>query len=202
MILRRLFGRKPPRESVIDANALTLRALAGDWTCSCCGERFHGIMDIAADYPDPWPHGGGYEPNSALRLDGDFLSEDFCVLDGEHFFVRCVLEFPVHGLDRTWGFGCWSSLSRKNFDKYVDGFDRGEYSDAGPWFGWLCNGLKPDFVFDQSVPLDVCPRPGRQRPLLFVIDQENPIATAQREGLSPEDLLAILRANGHGPTLQ
>ena len=24
-------------------------------------------------------------------MDGDFLSEDFCVLDGKHFMIRCVL---------------------------------------------------------------------------------------------------------------
>jgi hypothetical protein len=202
MILRRLFGRKPTADPAADANTLTLRALQGDWQCSCCGEQFHGIMDIAADHPDPWPHGAGYEPNSALRLDGDFLSEDFCVLHGEHFLVRCVMEFPVHGLGTPWVFGCWSSLSRENFDKYVDGFDSGEYGDGGPWFGWLCNGLKPAFVFDHPVPVDVCPRPGRQRPNLFVTDEVNPMAIAQREGVSAEELLAILRANGHGPTVQ
>lgn len=159
-------------------------------------------MDLAADHPDPWPHGEGHEPNTALRTDGDFLSEDFCVLDGEHFLIRCVMEVPVQGLERPWGFGCWSSLSRENFQKYVAGFDSTEPEESGPWFGWLCNGLKPDFIDVDSVAVDVCPRAGRQRPLLFVQDEDHPMARAQQDGLSAEEMVRILRANGHGPTLQ
>jgi hypothetical protein len=159
-------------------------------------------MDLAADHPDPWPHGAEYEPNAALRMDGDFLSEDFCVLDGEHFMVRSILEFPIQGLDQSWSFGCWTSLSKENFDKYVESFDIGLLDDEGPWFGWLCNGLKGLYTDDPSIPLDVYPQPGRQRPRLIALDDDNPIARAQREGLSGDDLLAILRANGHGPTVQ
>ena len=199
-MLRRLFGRKNSDPPATDD--LALRLLQGDWKCSCCGEWFNGIMELAADYPDPWPHGNGYEPNAALRMDGDFLSEDFCVLDGEHFMVRSVLEFPVRGLDEMWGFGCWTSLSRENFDKYVQGFDIGSFDDEGPWFGWLCNGLKGLYADNASIPLDVYPQVGRQRPRLIALDEDNPIARAQREGLTGEDLLAILRANGHGPTVQ
>ncbi len=52
-------------------------------------------------------------------MDGDFLSEDFCVLDGEHFINRCVLPIPVIGLNEHFGFGCRSTLSRANFDNYI-----------------------------------------------------------------------------------
>ncbi|AKM06255.1 hypothetical protein AM2010_166 [Pelagerythrobacter marensis] len=200
MIFRRLFERKSPPDPLACEDSLTLQMLQGDWQCSCCGEWFHGITDLTADHPDPWSYGASHEPNSALRRDGDFLSEDFCVLDGEHFLVRCVLEFPVCGLEHSWGFGCWSSLSRENFEEYVEGFDSGEYEDAGPWFGWLCNSLKPHLV--DPVAVDVCPRSGQQRPRLLVVDEDHPIAVAQRKGLSARDLLEILRANGHGPTIQ
>ncbi|MFN3748639.1 MAG: DUF2199 domain-containing protein [Sphingorhabdus sp.] len=199
-MLRRLFERKqsdPPATT-----DLSLRLLQGDWKCSCCGKWFNGIMDLAVDKPDPWPHGAEYEPNAALRMDGDFLSEDFCVLDGEHYMVRGVLEFPIQGLDQKWGFGCWTSLSKENFDKYVEAFDVGLLDDQGPWFGWLCNGLKGLYTDDPPIPLDVYPQAGRQRPRLIALDEDNPIARVQREGLSGDDLLAILRANGHGPTVQ
>lgn len=195
-----LFGRKPNQGP--DGNA-TLRLLQGSWQCSCCGEWFHGLMDLAVDCPDPWPHGAEKEPNAAMRTDGDFLSEDFCVLGGEHFMIRCLLEFSVHGFEQQWSFGCWTSLSKDNFERYVAGFDTGLSDDESPWFGWLCNGIKGLYVDDPSIPLNVYPQPGRQRPRLIALDEEdNPIARAQRDGLSPENLLAILRANGHGPTLQ
>ena len=120
-------------------------------------------MDLAARSPDPWPHEKSYEPNSALRLDSDFLSEDFCVLEGKHFFVRSVIEIPVHGLNIPWGFGCWTTLSRTNFDKYVIGFDSGGYEDDGPWFGWLSNQLKSYFEDREPIAVDVRPQPKRQR---------------------------------------
>lgn len=198
-MFRRLFGRKKSAPPATDD--MTLRLLQGDWECACCGEWFKGIMDLCADHPDPWPHGNGHEPNAALRMDGDFLSEDFCVLGGEHFMVRSILEFPVRGLEKMWGFGRRTSLSRENFDKYVEGFDTGSFEDEGPWFGWLCNGLKGLYADNPSIPLDVCLQAGRQRPRLIALDEDNPIARAQREGLTGEDLLAILRTNGHGPTV-
>jgi hypothetical protein len=159
-------------------------------------------MDIAAWCPDPWPHAESYEPNSAVRLDGDFLSEDFCVLNGEHFFVRSVLEIPVDGLESPWGFGCWSTLSRANFEKYLAGFDDGRHDDSGPWFGWLSNRLKIYFEDAQPIAVDVFPQSNRQRPKLFVQDRDHPLAIAQRYGITAEAMLTLLRAYGHGPTVQ
>jgi hypothetical protein len=183
-------------------NELTIALLKSDWRCACCGEWHHGMLDLAARAPDPWPHANGYEPNSGLRLDGDFLSEDLCVLGGEHFFVRSVLEIPVHGLDVPWGFGCWSTLGRDNFDKYVAGFDTGEYEDDGPWFGWLSNQLRIYFEDDRPIAVNVFPEPDRQRPQLVVQDEHHPLGIAQREGISAEAMLELLRAYGHGPTVQ
>ena len=199
MILRRLFGSKAPVEAERDP---AIDLLKSSWRCSCCEEWHHGLMDIAAISPDPWPDDRSYEPNSALRRDGNFLSEDFCVLDGKYFFVRSVLEIPVHGLDAPWGFGCWTTLSRVNFDKYVAGFDTGEFEDDGPWFGWLCNQLKIYFEDPDPIALDVFPQPDRKRPKLIVQDEEHPLGRAQREGICAADMLTLLRALGHGPTVQ
>lgn len=200
--LRKRLSRKPSGQAPGESGeALTLRLLQSDWRCSCCGEMHHGLMDLAANAPDPWPHAPEYEANSALRRDGDFLSEDFCVIEGQHFLVRAILEIPVRGLAEPWAFGCWSTLSRENFDIYVAGFDSGDYADWGPWFGWLCNPLK-GYVEGKPEGVEVHPQPGRQRPKLVVRDAAHPLARAQAEGLTPDAMFALLRAYGHGPTLQ
>ena len=111
--------------------------LRGAWHCSRCGQAHQGLIDLAAFAPDPWQGGEVREENSAIHLDGDFLSEDFCVMDGRYFFVRAVLEIPVQGFTQPFGFGCWSTLSRENFEKYIGGFDDGDFADQGPWTGWL-----------------------------------------------------------------
>jgi hypothetical protein len=155
-------------------------------------------MDLAAFAPDPWPHGEDREPNSALRLDGDFLSEDFCVIGGKDFFVRAVLEIPVHGLAEKFGFGCWSTLSKGNFDKYVDGFDDGAYPDWGPWDGWLCNRFET-WVGTDAEAVHVYPQPDRQRPSLRIMDERHPLAIAQADGIDMPRMMEILRFYGHAP---
>ena len=205
-MIRRLFGKRgatPPAGAAMpERDRFALDLLSRDWQCACCGEWHHGIMDLAARAPDPWPHARDYEPNSALRMDGDFLSEDFCVLGGEDFFIRSVMEIHVHGLERSWGWGCWNSLSRANFDFYVERFDEGFAEGEQPWFGWLANSLRIYSEDPQPIAVDVYPSAGRQRPRLFVKDETHALARAQREGISAADLLDLLMAYGHGPTVQ
>lgn len=172
--------------------------LTGTWRCATCDELHVGLMDIAAFAPDPWPHAEEREPNDAIRLDGDFLSEDFCVLDGKHFLVRAVLEIPVHGLSEKFGFGCWSTLSRENFDKYLEGFDDGAYPDWGQWTGWLCNTLET-YIGTEPQSVYVYPQPDRQRPTLRIMDETHPLAIDQEEGIDIERLIEILRFYGHAP---
>ena len=159
-------------------------------------------MDLAAQAPDPWPHARDHEPTAALRRDGDFLSRDFCVLGGEDFFIRSVIEIPVHGLEENWGWGCWNSLSRANFDLYVDRFEDGFGDDRPSWFGWLANSLRIYSEDPTPIAVSVFPQSGGQRPRLLVQDEAHPLGRAQREGISPSDLLELLRAYGHGPTVQ
>lgn len=185
-------GRKPPKTAI---EQLRL----GKWRCKTCATEHGWPFDLAARTPDPWPHGEEYEENTALRLDGDFLSEDFCVLGGKYFMVRAVLPIPVNGVDDDFGFGCWSTLSRTNFDKYVDGFDVGEYADMSPWSGWLMNQLGTFVEGTDPIALWVQPRADRQRPLLWVQDDQHPLAIAQDQGITPARVLEIFRFYGHAP---
>ena len=157
------------------------------------------MFDLGALVPNVWPNAWEYEPNGALRLDGDFLSEDFCVLAGEHFLVRSVLKIPVHGMDDGFGYGVWCSLRKENFIDYVDRFDSGHPDDAEPWWSWLCNMAQPYHDGNESLGGHLHPRSGRQRPLFCVEDEHHPLAVAQREGISPEDVLAIYESYGHAP---
>ena len=174
-----------------------LRPLSGKaWFCATCGGEHQGMPDLAAHSPDLWTGSEEYEPNGALRLDGNFLSEDFCVLDGEHFFVRSVLFIPVRGMDQDFGFGCWSTLSRANFEKYVAAFDTGHSDDEGSWWGWFSNRLK-GFEDTLNQGCWVHPRAGRQRPTITLDDETHELAIAQRDGIPPERVLALYAANGH-----
>ncbi|HEX8263325.1 MAG TPA: DUF2199 domain-containing protein [Allosphingosinicella sp.] len=184
-----LFGRRK--------GSSALEALKGaSWRCAGCELDHAGMFDLAAFAPDHWEGPREYEPNSALRLDGDFLSEDFCVIAGEHFFVRCVYLIPVHGLESPFGFGIWSSLSRRNLEIYVDGFDDGDFADWGPWSSWFANELKL-FSGTRNQLCWMNPREERQRPCLSLDNPDHPLAIAQRDGITAERVLEIYAAYGH-----
>lgn len=170
------------------------------WTCGTCSVEHRGMFDLGADAPDHWGAVEAVEPNRELRLDADFLSDDFCVIGGEHLFIRCRFEIPVHGLEHPFAYGCWSTLSRENFERYVDGFDSGADPGMGPWFGWFSNSLR-GFGETLNQPCQVHPQPGRMRPKIELEDPTHELARAQADGITPERLLELYAAYGHGPVV-
>ncbi len=185
------FGKKK-------TSALT-KLESGQWRCASCDQDHSWPFDLAAFAPDQWSGGGAYEDNSAVRLDGDFLSEDFCVLGGEHFVIRCILPIPVIGLADSFAFGAWCTLSRENFEKYIDGFDHGHYADKGPWTGWLLNRLTGFVSNNDPLGCFVELQPDRQRPKLWVQDETHPLARAQEGGITPDRMMELLSHYGHVP---
>jgi len=155
-----------------------------EWRCTSC-ERLHRMpFDLACDHPDFWQGTAEKSPNSAV-LTSDNLTEDFCILGGQHYFVRCVLVLPLIGWGgEAFGFGAWATLSKKNFALYGETFDSGQQGAQGPWFGWFSNRLKgyPDTL---NLKCQVCPQEGRQRPHIELEAGDHPLArrTANRDRL-------------------
>jgi hypothetical protein len=167
------------------------------WICSGCGVSHQGVFDLACAAPDAWSGSRELAPNSEALNSSHFLSEDFCVLNGQHFFVRCVLELPlVGGSGARFGYGVWSTLSEKNFKLYVDRFDTGDYDGLGPWFGWFSNRLKgyPDTF---NMKCQVRPQSGRQRPFIELEPIEHPLVAEQRDGVTFDRLREIYSGYGH-----
>ena len=92
-----------------------------------------GIFDLGCAKPDAFPDAEDYAPNSEVAASSHGLSEDFCVLDGPHHFVRSILALPLIGAPgQHFAFGVWSTLSKKHFALYIDTFDAGEQAAMGP----------------------------------------------------------------------
>ena len=186
------------KDNVDLANDPRWRRLWGKaWRCSHCGETHQGLFDLACGKPGPFPGPEDTAPNSALDLSGNFLSEDFCVLNGQHFFVRAVLELPIQGSGgERFGFGVWSTLSRPNFERYVETFDSGEQDGLGPWFGWFSNRLDgyPDTA---NLKCQVQPKSGRQRPRVLLEPTSHQLAVEQQHGITFDRVLDLYAINGH-----
>jgi hypothetical protein len=54
------------------------------WVCPCCGETHAGLFDLACDRLDFWKDGAELGANAAVLTSDHALTEDFCILNGEH----------------------------------------------------------------------------------------------------------------------
>lgn len=123
------------------------------------------------------------------------LSDDLCTItreDGTDYFIRGVLEIPIHGVEEPFVWGVWVSLSEKSFERYFDTYDEPVEGDG--FFGWVCNDISA-YPFGQSRPADVAVQLGGQRPLIILhrsnpetdplaIDQVNGISVAQAQEIA------------------
>src|SRR5262245_40550236 len=168
-----------------------------DWTCPSCGRKHVGLFDRSLDAPIYWQGSQEPLPNSEVRSANNVLTDDFCILDGEHFFVRCVLTLPIVGAgEQRFGFGIWSSLSKANFDLYVDTFKSHKRDHLGPWYGWFSNRLSayPDTL---NLKCRVSPQDSGQRPLIELEPTEHPLAIEQRHGITFDRILELYALSGH-----
>lgn len=146
------------------------------YQCVVCGQRHDDLPDLAADRPDVWWSVPEHERAPRIQL-----TEDTCILDGEHLFVRGVLEIPIHDQERPFAFGVWVSQKRENFETYLANPDT---SRIGPFFGWLCTGIKyysPDTLLLKARAHF---RDGNLRPRIELEPTDHPLAVDQRAGIT------------------
>lgn len=156
--------------------------------CATCGETHRGIPALFSAAPHH------YNQLSADERAASFLNEDICVILQQDFFVRGTLEIPVHGQDEPYTLGLWVSLSKPNFDRYIETFD--DSPDEGPFFGWLCNVI-PGYPDTLLLKTNVFFRSGGIRPRIELQPTDHPLASAQRDGISMDALRQLIEANLH-----
>jgi hypothetical protein len=105
---------------------------------------------------------------------------DTCILDGESFFIRGVIEIPILGSSDRFGIGVWVSQKQENFRRYVENFNSDE---IGPFFGWLSNEIT--FYQPSTLTLKTMAhfRGGDLRPSIVVEPTEHPLAMDQHHGI-------------------
>jgi hypothetical protein len=158
--------------------------------CPVCQELHEDLPHVGMDRPDQY-----WDVAEAERDRRVELTSDTCVIDGEHHFIRGVIEVPVHGHPDPFGFGAWVSLQRENFLRYLREPDSGE---LGPFFGWLCTRI--DYYPEGTLLLRTRAhfRPGGLRPAIEVQPTDHPLARDQREGISLEKAWEIVHHyDGH-----
>jgi hypothetical protein len=167
--------------------------LAGDFTCSVCGQEHPGLpADWAYKLPDDV-----WEIPEPERQERAFFNDDFCQF-GERFFIRCVLEVPFVDQDGAFAWGVWAEVDWAVFERYWKTFEE-DGSSEPMRSGSLANALAP-YPDISGSPVLIRFRDATKRPSLNLhADDDSILANEQRRGIDGtrhHDILACLGYQG------
>ncbi|WP_455357523.1 DUF2199 domain-containing protein [Streptomyces sp. SYSU K217416] len=150
-------------------------------------------MNHTAEAPAVW------DP-AFVGADDCLLSSDQCVVRGQHYFVKGLIEIPVIDSDEVFSWGVWVSLSRENFSRAADLWDRPDREAEQPYFGWLTTDLPVYSPTTLNLKTHVHTRPVGERPYVELEPTDHPLAVEQRTGITldrvREIAAAVLRVGG------
>jgi hypothetical protein len=138
-------------------------------------------LSFAADFPDQYAN-----MSSDDRENRCVIGSDQCVIDQQTFYVRGLLEIPVLQTDQVFLWGLWASVWEKDYDEISESWQEdGRETRHGPFTARLANKLSvyPDTL---NLRLTVRVQPVGERPL-FIVNEDHPLAAAQRKGMSMDD---------------
>ncbi len=161
------------------------------FTCSCCGEHHAELtMSYSTMAPDVWDPSFENEPDC-------LLSSDQCVIKGQHFFIRGLIEIPVIGSQDVFSWGVWVSLSRDNFARALEVWSTEGREAEKPYFGWLSTELALYPESTTNLKTNAHTRPVGKRPFIELEPTNHPLAVEQRTGITQDRVREIAMAVLH-----
>jgi hypothetical protein len=143
--------------------------------CSCCGQRHDELpFSYGAVAPAYWQEG----------VADSVLSDDQCVIGGQHYFVRARLVLPVREAGCEFEWGVWISLSRTNFVRMAELWADPARVGEPPYFGWLSTELPVYEPTTLNLKTMVHSQPVGVRPTVELEPTDHPLAVEQRTGIS------------------
>jgi hypothetical protein len=159
------------------------------WTCSCCGRQFTELpLDWTIDAPVPY-----LDIPETERASRAALTENFCTVDDNEFYIYGLVEIPIIGHADTLRFGVWTSLSAASMEKVSDVWSSPGRHAVGPFFGWLCSTL-PLYPNTFGLKTHVHLRAPPIVPYVELEPTEHPLAVEQRRGVTIARVVEIAEA--------
>jgi hypothetical protein len=159
------------------------------WTCSCCRRQFHELP-INWSAGAPALYDGLPEAERQSRAE---LSTDFCIIDGNAFFIRGQIEIPLVGCSEIFTWVVWASLSSASMERVRRVWDRPDRQAEGPLFGWLSSAL-PLYPSTLNLKTHVHLRALPSTPSVELELTDHPLAVEQRQGMTLERAIHIAEA--------
>jgi hypothetical protein len=126
------------------------------------------------------------------------LTEDFCVIDEQHFFIRGHIEIPIIDSHEKFIWSVWASLSAENFLKSNELLLVEGREEEAPYFGWLSTELSIYPLTTLSLKTRVHTQEVGAVPLIELEETDHPLAVEQREGITLERVKEIAHLINHG----
>lgn len=158
----------------------------GGFHCRTCGNH-HAELPMAFGADAPALYFLIPEEERASRCD---LTPDLCLIDGEHLFIRGVIEIPVVDGPHPFAWGVWASLSKASLQRVFEMWEVEGREAEPPYFGWLSTSL-PLYPETLHLKTHVHTRPVGQRPLIELEPTDHPLAVEQRQGITMERVREI-----------
>ncbi|WTS99666.1 DUF2199 domain-containing protein [Streptomyces sp. NBC_00090] len=114
-----------------------------------------------------------------------------CVIKAQHYFVKGLIEIPVIGSDEVFSWGVWVSLSRENFSRAADLWDKPGRESEKPYVGWLTTELATYAPSTINLKTNVHTRPIGERPLIELEPTDHLLAVEQRAGITRDRVREI-----------
>jgi len=146
--------------------------------CRCCGQRHDGL---------PFSYGSATPAYWRAEFAGDgtsMLSEEQCVIQGQHFFVRARIIIPVTDADTDFDWGVWVSLSERNYTRMAELWNTPGREEERPYFGYLSTEIPIYQHTTLSLKTNVHTQPVGQRPTVELERTDHPLAVEQRTGMT------------------
>jgi hypothetical protein len=169
------------------------------WKCSSCEEWHTGpALDFGFDAPHYWTkeHAEAARklklmPSWSRKKQKTFLTQDFCAIDDENFFVRGVIHLPIIGAGETFRWGVWGSLSRDNFEKLLDLDNDPKRTELLAMFSWLSSQIA-DYPDTLSLKMYAHIQPVGTRPHFFLEPADHALAQEYHHGITAERVKEIM----------
>ncbi|MEE1866841.1 MULTISPECIES: DUF2199 domain-containing protein [Pseudomonas] len=153
------------------------------YRCECCNEVHEGSpsFGFAAPAYYQWL-------TDEQKASCGWITDDLCTvtLEGRtDFFIRSVLEIPIHGISEPFIWGVWVSVSEKSYGRYVE--TRTAPADGDGFFGWLANDI-PCYPPGGPFAVNVYLQPEGLRPIVELQQggsEDHPLLTDQVRGIAP-----------------
>jgi hypothetical protein len=160
------------------------------YKCSSCNELHDGLPDVTFARPEPFD-----QMSEIDRIERALINEDFCIIDGNRYFLRCIAEAPIAGYDEDFGWGLWAEVPWPGFKKVWEAYSYEEAPQELEVDGTIANTLQ-HYPETLGLACTVKLLDDGQRPHVAAIDTAHLLAQHQKDGLSLEEAIRQARTVG------